>query len=469
MKPEIDPVGADAAAAQPETAGASRARADSPAIVWTWAAGLILAGALALAAPYLVVMSGPRPPSGGRLWDFSVGLGFGALGLAALQFALTGRLRWLTHPFGADIVYLFHRYLSWAAVALMLGHFGIFYVWYQLALGELNPLTARWELTAARLSLLCFVALVVSSQFRERLGLRYEHWRYIHIALAVTGFVAAVAHVLGVGRFTESPEQRALWLGVTLGWLALLIWVRIIRPWVQIRNPWQVVARRDEGGGVTTLELEPLGRPLKNWKPGQFAWLSVGRSAFALKEHPFTISTAPERGPNLSFSIKALGDDTEQLVQTPVGTRAYVDGPYGAFSVDRKAGAEGFVMIAGGVGITPILSNLHALQSRRDPRPVVLIYANPDWDSAAFRDELQAMQSDLRLTLIHVLDDAPDGWQGETGRVDAALLDRHLPPESRDWPHMLCGPGPMIDALRAALRDGGVPARHIDFEIFELV
>lgn len=79
------------------------------------------------------------------------------------------------------------------------------------------------------------------------------------------------------------------------------------------------------------------------------------------------------------------------------------------------------------------------------------------------------MQSDLRLTLIHVLDDAPDGWQGETGRVDAALLDRHLPPESRDWPHMLCGPGPMIDALRAALRDGGVPARHIDFEIFELV
>jgi len=453
----------------PRTPRDAPSAADRSATVWFWAIGLITAGAVALTVPYVILMSGPRPASGGVAWDFSVGLGFGALSLAALQFALTGRLRWLTHPFGADIVYLFHRYLSWAAVALMLGHFGILYIWHQPALGELNPLTARWELTAGRLALLCFVALVISSQFRTRLRLSYEAWRYLHIGLAVVGFGAAVAHVLGVGRFTADPGQRALWLGVTLGWLALLVWTRGVRPWVQTRNPWRVVSRTDERGGVTTLELEPLGRPLAFWKPGQFAWLSVGRSAFALKEHPFTISTAPERGPNLAFSIKALGDDTAQLAKTPVGTRVHVDGPYGAFSVDRKAKAPGFVMIAGGVGITPILSNLHALQSRRDPRPVILIYANSDWDGVAFRDELTAMQSDLDLTLIHVLDSAPDGWTGESGRVDADLLARQLPPDTRDWPHLLCGPGPMIDAVRDGLRGLGVPARHIDFEIFELV
>jgi predicted ferric reductase len=442
---------------------------DRPLAVWVWALVLIGLGALAMTLPYLVLMSGPRPASGGVSWDFSVGLGFGALGLAVLQFALTGRLRWLTHPFGADIVYLFHRYLSWAAVALMVAHFAIFYVWHQTALGELNPLTARWELTAGRLALLCFVLLVVTSQFRTRLWLSYEVWRYLHIALAVVAVLAAVAHVLGVGRFTADPGQRALWLGATLGWLLLLVWTRGLRPWVQSRNPWRVVGRQDAGGGVTTLELEPQGRALSNWKPGQFAWLSVGRSPFALKEHPFTISTAPERGPNLSFSIKALGDDTAELVKTPVGTQVHVDGPYGAFSIDRAADAPGFVMIAGGVGITPILSNLHALQSRRDQRPVILIYANSDWEGAAFRDELAAMHHELNLTLIHVLDDPPEGWTGESGRVDADLLARHLPPETRHWPHMLCGPGPMLDAVRAALRDMGVPARHIDFEIFELV
>ncbi|MDP1329448.1 oxidoreductase, partial [Klebsiella pneumoniae] len=83
---------------------------------------------------------------------------------------------------------------------------------------------------------------------------------------------------------------------------------------------------------------------------------------------------------NLVFSIKPLGDDTAELIKTPPGALTWVDGPYGAFSVDRTPDAEGFVMIAGGVGITPILSNLHALEARGDERPVIVIYANPDWD-----------------------------------------------------------------------------------------
>jgi len=442
---------------------------DRPGPVRLHAAVLIALGAGVLALPFAVLMTGTRPPSVGFAWDFSVGLGFGALALAALQFALTGRLRWLTHPFGADIVYLFHRYLSWAALALMLAHFGIFYIWHQPALGVLNPLRADWELTAGRLALLCFGLLVVTSQFRERLHLKYERWRVLHLSLAIIGISAAVAHVLGVGRFTADPGTRALWLGVTLGWVLVLAWTRLAAPWMQRANPWRVVANRDEGGGVRTLELAPTGKGLRHWKPGQFAWLAVERSPFSLKEHPFTISTAPERGPNLAFSIKALGDDTARLVAVRPGARAFVDGPYGAFSVDRAADAPGFVMIAGGVGITPILSNLHALQSRRDPRPVVLIYANSAEDDIAFRTELEAMRADLDLTLVMVLEDPPDGWQGETGRIDRALLARCLPQSSRHWPHMLCGPAPMTTAVRQALRELGVASRHIDAEIFDLV
>lgn len=443
--------------------------ADRPRRVWLHGSALVALGAFALALPFLVLTRGAGPPSMGFAWDFSVGLGFGALGLAALQFALTGRLRWLTHPFGADIVYLFHRYLSWAALALMLGHFGIFYIWHQPALGVLNPLQARWELTAGRLALLCFGLLVITSQFRTWLRLRYEVWRALHLALAILGFAAAIAHVLGVGRFTVEPAQRALWLGVTAGWLLILAWTRLVTPWMQARNPWRIVANRDEGGGVRTLELAPLGRGLKHWKPGQFAWLAIGHSPFALKEHPFSISAAPEDGPNIAFSIKPLGDDSARLAQARPGTRAHVHGPYGAFSVDRSAKARGFVMIAGGVGITPVLSNLRALQARADPRPVILIYANGAEDDIAFRAELDGMRQALDLTLIHVLEEPPEGWQGETGRIDAALLDRHLGAETRDWPHLLCGPAPMTAAATAALRARGVPAHEIDTEIFDFV
>ncbi|KPQ07321.1 MAG: putative ferric reductase [Rhodobacteraceae bacterium HLUCCA12] len=433
---------------------------------------LIAMAVLAVSLPFAVLLSGggdPTRASRGGLWDFSMGLGFGALALAALQFALTGRLRWLTHPFGADIVYCFHRYTSLGAMAIMLAHFGILYIWYQPALGVLNPFQARWELTAGRVALVCFVALVVTSVFRRLLGLRYEWWRYLHLALAVVAFGAAIAHVLGVGNYTAAWDKRVLWGGVTIAWVALLVWSRLFRPWRQTRNPWRVVRNTAHRGGVHTLELEPRGKPLRFWKPGQFAWLSIGRSPFALKEHPFTISTAPERGPNLAFSIKPLGDDSARLTQTPVGARAYVDGPYGAFSIDRYPDSQGFVMIAGGIGITPIRANLNAMQARRDRRPVVLFYANTDWPGTCFCDELDAMQEDLNLNVIHVLEKPPEDWRGEQGFLDAKIMARHLPEESRVWPHLLCGPAPMIDATTKALHARGVPDHLIEFEVFELV
>ncbi len=78
------------------------------------------------------------------------------------------------------------------------------------------------------------------------------------------------------------------------------------------------------------------------------------------------------------------------------------------------------------------------------------------------------LRADPGLTLVMVLEDPPEGWEGETGRIDAALLARHLPPESRDWPHLPYRPVPMTDAATRALRAMVVPARHIDSEIFEL-
>jgi len=431
--------------------------------------GLVALAFAAVAAPFIVLMTGVRPAARDIPWDFSMGLGFGAMALVAMQFLLTGRIQWLTHPFGADLVTRFHRYLSHGAVLLMLGHFAILYLWHAPALGVLNPLDARWELTSGRLALVCFLALIGTSELRRQLQLRYEPWRYLHLGLAVVGFLAAVAHVSGVGNHTAAADKRALWLGVTLGWLGLLCWTRLGRPLWQLRNPWRVVRNTARRGGVHTLELAPERAALRNWRPGQFAWISIGRSPFSLHEHPFTISTAPERGPNLEFSIKPLGADTARLVKTAPGSRAYVDGPYGAFSVDRVPEAQGFVMIAGGIGITPVIANLHALAARGDDRPVILIHANQSWDDAAFRDDIEAMRHHLRLTIVHVLETPPDGWTGETGHIDRALLERHLPAASRDWPHMLCGPAPMTAAVTGALRDMGVRPGDIDFEIFEMV
>ncbi|MFN4154327.1 MAG: ferric reductase-like transmembrane domain-containing protein [Paracoccaceae bacterium] len=444
--------------------------ADRPLIVALRASFWLMAGLALIALPFATILLGTdRPAPTHPLWDFAMGCGFAALSLAAAQFALTGRIKLLTTPFGADIIYLFHRFLSWGLLGLMLMHFGILYIWYQPALGTLNPLTARWELTSGRVALACFGLLVVTSELRKRIWLEYHGWRVLHIALAVTGTAAAMAHMLGVGKYSAMSGSRALWIGIAVIWAGFVLWSRLLRPMVLARNPWRVVSNEAERGGVHTLTLRPEGQPLRAWKPGQFAWLTIGHAAWAMREHPFTISTAPDRGPEISFSIKPLGDDSERMARTPPGTLAYVDGPYGTFSIDREATADGFVMIAGGVGITPILSNLHAMQSRRDPRPVILLYANSTLEEASFREELDAIAQDIPLSLIHVPETPPDDWHGDAGMIDKALLARHLPGASRNWPHMLCGPGPMITAVTRGLTGLGVPAHRISSEVFDMV
>jgi predicted ferric reductase len=434
------------------------------AIAW------MLAGLVALALPFIVLLAGERHEGRNMTWDFAMGLGFGALALGGLQFALTARFRPLTRPFGADIVYLFHRYLAIGAVLVMLGHFGILYIWFEPDLGELNPFEARWELTAGRVALVAFGLLVVTSEFRKWLKLDYELWRYLHFGLAVIGFCAAIAHVLGVGRFTAAIETRALWLGVTLAWLLLLVWLRVGKPWLQRRNPWRVVSNEPQHGGAHSITLEPLGRPLKPWQSGQFVWLTLESSPFAFDEHPFTIASAPESAPRVTVSIKPLGDFSSRAAAAQPGDIGYLEGPFGAFSIERAApDAAGFVMVAGGIGITPMLANLRAMAEHGDPRPVWLFYANPDLDSAAFREELAELETPLQLTLVHVLEQPPAGSAAEKGFVTREILEKHLPPDLAGLRFLLCGPEPMTEAVSEALEGMGVAPARIKTELFDLV
>ena len=443
---------------------------DKPSRVAAWTVFWVAMAFAVIALPFVVILLGEdRPEAGAALWEFSMGCGFAAWAMVLLQFAMTSRIRWITAPFGADILYVVHRIASWGVLALALLHFGVLYIWYEPALGALNPLKAPWELTIARLALVCFGLLILTSELRKRLNLPYRAWRLIHIALGTVGTAAALLHMLGVGNYTEMAGSRALWLGIFAGWIVFMLWSRMVRPFLLARHPWRVISNEVERGGVHTLTLRPEGAPLRGWKPGQFAWLSLGHAPWKLRDHPFTISTAPDRGPEISFSIKPLGDDSEQMAKAAPGTVAYVEGPYGTFSIDREAKAEGFVMIAGGVGITPILANLHALHSRNDPRPVILIYANSTLEEASFREELEEIAKDNSLTIVHVPEEAPEDWQGETGRIDKALLARHLPDITRAWPHMLCGPTPLIAAATKALISMGTPAHQVTSEVFDMV
>jgi predicted ferric reductase len=153
----------------------------------------------------------------------------------------------------------------------------------------------------------------------------------------------------------------------------------------------------------------------------------------------------------VAMSIRNLGDFTGQVHRVPVGRRVYIDGPYGAFTMGNPADLH--VLVAGGVGITPMISMLRTLADEGDKRPVMLLYGSKTWEAITFREELEALKERLDLTIVHVLENPPQDWTGERGFITAAVFKRQLPPGYAEHEYFICGPGVMMDAIERALGD----------------
>jgi len=422
-----------------------------------------------IATPILIILTGSRLPGFGFWWDVSLALGYGGMGMIALQFALTARFRQATAPFGIDIIYYFHRYLAVAALGLIILHVITIVVINPAALNLLVPWIAPWYINLGTGAVLVFAAILITSVWRKRLRIPYEPWRWSHGLMVTVAFIIAMAHIHGAGNYIADAGVKILWTGFTAVWLFLIFYVRVIKPWRLKRKPYRVTAVKQERGRVWTITVAPEGHDGLQFQPGQFVWLTVGASPFAQREHPFSISSPPSQLPNLQFTIKELGDFTRTVGAIPVGEIVYVDGPHGVFSIDRHANASGFVFVAGGVGIAPLMSMLRSLAVKSDPRQIVLFFGNRRWENVTFREEIEALSEKMRLSVVHVLGDAPDEWQGERGVVTREILDRHLPVDRMNSQYFICGPNPMLRAVEHDLAALGIPLGRIHSEIFDLV
>jgi predicted ferric reductase len=419
-------------------------------------------------APLLLFLIGPVQAGLGFWWDFSMALGFSSMAMMGVQFALTARFRRATAPFGIDIIYYFHRYVAVFAFLLILAHVLIIWIDSPAALSPRNPLEAPWHMSAGRGAFLLFAAVIVTSLWRKRLRIEYDRWRLLHALLATAAFALALGHIEGTGYSLQATVKRLIWTAFTLFWILLIIRVRLIRPFRMMRSPYKVAEVRKERGSVWTLAVTPDGHRGIRFQPGQFAWLTLRASPFHLKEHPFSFSSSPARAGQLEFTIKELGDFSSTIKNIEPGEIAYLDGPYGVFTTDRYAAAPGFVFIAGGIGIAPIMSMLRALADKHDKRPVSLIYGNERWDRVVFREECESLKAGLNLDVVHVLGDPPEDWTGERGLITQEVLGRHLPAGYENFECFICGPNPMIRSVEQSLSNLRVPFRRVHSEIFDL-
>jgi len=419
-------------------------------------------------SPLFALLLGSLPPPRDFWTEFSAAIGYAGLAIMGLQFGLTARFRYVTEPWGEDVIYHFHRQITLLGVGLIVAHPLVLFAVRPELVELLNSLRAPWRARFAALSVYSLIALVIMALWRVKLKIRYETWHLTHLLLAIIAVTAGLLHMLGWGFYLADPRKRLLWIGLTIFWIGLLLYVRIAKPLFMLRRPYRISELRRERGDTSTLVMHPDGHPGFRFSPGQFAWLTVWGSPFQITAHPFSFSSsAVVIDGRVEMTIRNLGDFTSEIQQVPVGKRVYLDGPYGAFTIGNPADMH--VLIAGGIGITPMMSMIRTLADRRDKRPAVLLYGSENWESITFREELEALKARLDLTVVHVLTNPSDGWTGERGFITAEVFKRHLPPPYADHEYFICGPNVMMDAIEKALGEMHVPLSKYHSERYSFV
>jgi len=420
------------------------------------------------------VLVGPARPWLDELSSALALAGFAAL---LLEFLLSGRFRAVSGDIGIDRTMRWHQVFARVLTVALLLHPVLYsYNAYQFAgPGLWQTLPPGDPARAAVLGLapastltgwmasMFLLALTGMAIFRDGLPYGYETWRLMHGLTAAAVATMGMQHALEAGRYSAAPVLAAYWAILVGLALFTLLTVYLLRPLRLARRPWRVVSVAPAAEHIWEVVLEPEGHDGLAYRAGQFAWVRLDRSAFSLREHPFSIASAPGADRRLSLLIKEAGDFTRTVGTLPVGARAFVDGPHGQLTIAGRD-EPGLCLFAGGVGVAPLLSVLRGARAAGDARPALLLYGNRHERQILARGELAAMDA---VETVHVLQEPPAGWDGATGLVSAALVqERCAAAAGAGWLFLLCGPPAMMREVLRGLRALGVPRARILEERF---
>ncbi len=240
-----------------------------------------------------------------------------------------------------------------------------------------------------------------------------------------------------------------------------------------LSNSWtglmRVVRIFDETPNVRTLRLADLAGgsvPFRHL-PGQFITFTVQPNDQLVKRS-YTIASSPTRRDFLEVTVKReeRGTVSGFLHNVHEGDTLQTTGPSGSFTFLGDA-ANSIVLISGGVGITPMMSVVRYLTDRSWPGDMFFIFGCRGEQDVIYREELEYLQRrypNLHLT-ITAMEVASADWPYAKGAITKDLLIAAVPHIRTRRIH-LCGPKPMMDALKPMLADLGVPTEQIKSEIF---
>ncbi|WP_202918877.1 ferredoxin reductase family protein [Saccharothrix deserti] len=379
------------------------------------------------------------------------------------QLLLVARLPWLDRRIGMDRLTVWHRWVGFTLLWTVLTHATIVVLGYA-ALDNASTGKTFLALAGVPASLFGMLAATiivvigaVSTRYVRR-RLRYETWHALHLLLYVALGLAFVHQLRETTTFKSSAFAFAYWWALWLFAFGSLVVGRIVVPlWRNSRHRFRVAAVVPESPNVVSVYV--TGRHLERLPAlaGQFfVWRFPGHNHWWLA-NPFSLSAAPD-GRTLRLTAKAVGTGSAGLRNLQVGNRVFLEGPYGAFTSIHRT-RPGVLLIAGGIGVTPIRS----LLEERTPGDFVVLYRVRDESDAALLDELRQLVA-ARRGRLHLI----TGRTGQGVRPFEPEALRRLVPDITERDVYVCGPPAMTSAVLNGLRQLKVPNVQVHAEKFSM-
>jgi predicted ferric reductase len=398
---------------------------------------------------------------------YSIGQLAGIVGLTLYSFnlLLSTRIKVFEDLFGGiNKVYIAHHLIGGISLILLLIH--------PLALAMRKIPTGihyaammfvpQWSNLPVAYGIIALYGMIILLILTFYVTLPYRIWLLTHKFLGALFFLASLHVLLTPNALTDHHVLRNYLLGFCILGVTAFIY-RTIMPNIFVRRyDYTVSAIIPKAPGVIQIDLAPAKRGL-NFKAGQFIFLSFRQDGISSEWHPFTISSAPSDG-SLSVTVKSLGSYTKVLASLSAGMtgmKVKIEGAYGRFSY-RNFSSGNQVWIAGGIGVTPFLSMAKALGDEN--YDIDLYYSVKTESELIDAESLRAAQKNVpgqRFRLIPFVADQQSGFL--SGKF---INDTSAGLAGKDF--LLCGPPPMMKALRKQLRDLGVPNSKIHSEEFSM-
>ena len=424
---------------------------------------LLLAGAASI--PFLFESSSILYKFGADKLMLRAGkvLGMIAAALVLFQLILSARIKFLDRIFALDRLLNAHRIIGTTLACCLILHPVLIFLPDDMLF---IPFEWRyWPEFVGLFLLLSILGMAVSGNFRAAMGIRFDLWWMMHRMAAAAVAIALFVHILFVSETFERGFPRTVVFVALALYAVLYLWVKLKRLVIR-RRPYTISLVKPAGREAFQLRISPNSRDIRPYAPGQFALIRIHSPHISSEEHPFTIAASPARSSDLEFVIRTSGDWTRHIGRIRPGDLVSIDGPYGLFTHLRCPENREIIMIAGGIGITPMLSMLRYMSDIRDQRKITLVWSNRTRAHIVLPEEFKAFENSLPgLDITHILTEDPVSAETER-KLERSRLERLLSGCSRQAMVFLCGPPQMMTEIEKVLVQLGFSRWRIFTERF---